>query len=58
MLCDAKYKRLERGRFQLPRNTDAASLAIEVDAVTLAMMLAGVDLQTAKRRKRYQASTE
>ena len=28
-------------------------LAIEVDSVTLAMVIGGVDLNTAKRRKRY-----
>jgi transposase len=49
-------KRLERGRFQRPGGGDAASLAIEIDFVTLAMMLGGVDLQSAKRRKRYQAA--
>jgi transposase len=49
-------KRLERGGFQLPSGRDAASLAIEVDAVTLAMMIGGVDLDTAKRRKRYRAA--
>jgi transposase len=49
-------KRLERGRFQLPSGRDAASLAIEVDAVTLAMMIGGVDLDSARRRKRYQAA--
>ena len=49
-------KRLERGRFQLPRRGDPASLTIEVDAVTLAMMIGGVDLDTAKRRKRYQVA--
>ena len=48
-------KRLERGSFQVPRGIDAASLAIEVDGVTLAMIIGGVDLETAKRRKRYQA---
>jgi transposase len=48
-------KRLERGCFQLPSGRDAASLTIEVDAVTLAMMIGGVDLDTAKRRKRYRA---
>jgi transposase len=47
-------KRLERGRFQIPRGRDAAALAIEIDAVTLAMMIGGVDLDTARRRKRYQ----
>jgi transposase len=50
-------KRLERGRFQAPSGGDAASLAIEIDGVTLAMMLGGVDLDTAKRRKRYQRAT-
>ena len=49
-------KRLERGRFQLPGCRDAASLTIEIDGVTLAMMLGGVDLNTAKRRKRYQVA--
>lgn len=49
-------KRLERGSFQKPVNQDAASLAIQVDSLTLAMMLGGVDLATAKRRKRYQVA--
>lgn len=49
-------KRLERGRFQVPTGRDAASLAIEVDAVTLAMIIGGVDLDTAKRRKRYRVA--
>ena len=48
-------KRLERGCFQVPRGIRSASLAIEVDCVTLAMMLGGVDLKNVKRRKRYQA---
>jgi transposase len=49
-------KRLERGGFQMPRDLDSASLAIEVDSVTLAMMIGGVDLDTAKRRKRYRVA--
>jgi transposase len=48
-------KRLERGSFQLPGVTDAASLTVEVDSTTLAMILGGVDLSTGQRRKRYQA---
>jgi hypothetical protein len=51
-------KRLERGRFQIPGGPDAASLAIEVDAVTLAMMIGGVDLESAKRRKRYRVTAK
>ena len=46
-------KRLERGRFQLPHTGEDIVVA-EVDAMTLAMMLGGVDLDSAKRRKRYQ----
>ena len=48
-------KRLEQGRFQRPKGVDSASLAIEIDSTTLAMILGGVDLATGKRRKRYQA---
>ncbi len=47
-------KRLEQGCFQLPGGSLDSSLTIEVDATTLAMILGGVDLDTAKRRKRYQ----
>ena len=44
------------GASRLPGGRDAASLAIEIDSVTLAMMIGGVDLNTAKRRKRYQVA--
>jgi len=47
-------KRLEQGSFQLPGGADPASLTIEVESTTLAMILGGVDLRTAERRKRYQ----
>ena len=49
-------KRLECGCFQIPYGRDAASPVIEIDSVTLAMLLGGVDLNTAKRRKRYQVA--
>ena len=49
-------KLLERGGFQMPSLKDAASLAIEIDGVTLAMMISGVDLNHVKRRKRYQGT--
>jgi transposase len=45
-------KRLEQGSYQLPAVSDD-SPALEIDATDLAMMLSGVDLTTAKRRKRY-----
>jgi len=51
-------KRLERGCFQMPGVRDAASLAIEVDSVTLAMIIGGVDLASTRRRKRYHAPAE
>ena len=47
-------KRLERGRFQRPRDP-ASGLSIEIDATTLSMILGGADLQTGQRRKRYQS---
>ena len=50
-------KRLERGRFQIPVSQDGA-ITVEVDGTTLAMILGGVDLQSAQRRKRYQASSQ
>lgn len=49
-------KRLECGCFQRPSDGDAASLVIEIDSVTLSMMIGGVDLSTAKRRKRYHVA--
>ena len=48
-------KRLESGRFQLPAPT-GDSLSREVDAVTLSLILNGIDLRTAKRRKRFSAT--
>ena len=50
-------KRLERGRFQIPVSRDGA-ISVEVDGTTLAMILGGVDLQSAQRRKRYQALSQ
>jgi len=39
----------------VPGGDAAASLCVEIDSVTLAMMIGGVDISTAKRRKRYRA---
>ncbi len=47
------YKRLEQGCFQRVSN-DGQGLAIEVDLTTLTLILSGIDLDSAKRRKRYQ----
>lgn len=45
------YKRLEVGRFELPRDADASGQAT-LDATALAMLLGGVPLAT-PRRPRY-----
>ena len=45
-------RRLERGTFRRPA-FDGASFATQIDAVTLAMLLAGVDFTTTTRRRRY-----
>jgi transposase len=49
-------KRLERGTFQRPAAGNALAdspAAIEVDATMLSLILSGVDLASAQRRKRY-----
>ena len=46
-------KRLERGRFQNPSSSAEADV-VEIDTTTLAMILGGIDLDSAQRRKRYQ----
>jgi len=48
------YKRLEKGCFQRPVSEVQKGLAIEVDVTTLILILNGIDLNSAKRRKRYQ----
>lgn len=47
------YKRLERGRFRVPKiATHAAS--VTVDATELAMLLDGIDLVAVKRPRRWE----
>ena len=46
------YKRLEAGTYQLPTTSDNSE-GVEIDATDLAMLLTGVDIKSAKRRKRY-----
>ena len=49
------YKRLGRGRFQrVP--CEGQGLAIEVDLTTLTLILSGIDLDSVKRRQRFQPS--
>lgn len=53
------YKRLEEGTFRLPTSkVDAnrkgeTSVSVELKASELAMLLAGIDLTSIKRRKRF-----
>jgi len=47
------YKRLERGTFQLP-SVESTTGRTEIDSAALAMILEGIDLRTAVRRKRYR----
>lgn len=48
------YKRLERGCFERLLS-EGQGLAIEVDMTTLTLILRGVELNSAKRRKRFTA---
>ena len=46
------YKRLEAGTFEVIQPPDDAA-TVEIDATQLAMLLSGVTLASAQRRKRY-----
>jgi transposase len=46
------YKRLEQGSFETITAADGEA-TVEIDATQLAMLLGGVTLSSAKRRKRY-----
>jgi transposase len=47
------YKRLEAGTWQLPRAGEAGD-SLELDADQLALILRGIDLSSAHKRRRYQ----
>jgi len=47
-------KRLEAGTFKLARSADATATHMELDAAELALLLEGIELAGAKRRKRYE----
>jgi len=54
------YKRLEAGSFEPLRGADAADVlatdTLELDATDLTLLLNGVSLSTAQRRKRFASS--
>ncbi len=47
-----RYKRLEKGKFTLPKGTSAG---VQIDATTFSMLLHGVYLKAAYRQARYTA---
>lgn len=49
------YKRLEAGTFRLP-SVKKVGASVELKASELAMLLAGIDLTSIKRRKRFARS--
>jgi hypothetical protein len=51
--CDAKIKRLEIGSFQIP-DTSTEAVSIEMTPTQLSLILSGIDLRSARQRKRYQ----
>jgi transposase len=46
------YKRLEAGSFQMPR--PITRYGVELQPAQLAMLLSGIDLSTARQRKRFR----
>ena len=50
------YKRLERGRFSMPRIPEGASQVV-LDPASLAMLLDGIDLRAVRRTTMWQPTT-
>ena len=50
------YKRLEIGSFQIPATATKAA-SIEMTPTQLSLILSGIDLRSARQRKRYQRPT-
>jgi transposase len=50
------YKRLERGRFRMPRLTGDGK-AVQLDATALTMLLDGIDVRYVHRPEHWQPST-
>lgn len=52
------YKRLEQGTFQFPtdgKEKDQVANGVEITSSELSLLLGGIDLRTAKKRKRYES---
>lgn len=50
------YKRLERGTFKLPQPPAPGEKSLRLESTDLALMLEGIDLRGARRRKRWSPS--
>ena len=50
------YKRLERGTFGLPFAEPGPDGSVEVEAAELSLILEGIDLKGARRRRRWRSS--
>jgi transposase len=48
------YKRLEKGRFHLPRAIEAGAREVTIDAAELVALLDGIDLRDVPRPKRWE----
>ena len=51
------YKRLEQGTFQFPtdgKTQEEVAAGVEISNSELSLLLGGIDLRTAHRRKRYE----
>ena len=51
-------RRLESGTFRLVREPSGEATHLEIDAAELALMLEGIELKGARRRKRYRPAAE
>jgi len=52
------YKRLERGTFEIPTAPKPGARHVELDSAELGLMLEGLDLRGARRRKRWYRRAE
>ena len=48
------YKRLERGCFHLPTTPALGTRHVEIEATELGLMMEGIDLKGARRRRRWE----
>lgn len=50
------YKRLERGTFKLPAEPRSGEQSVRIGSADLALLLEGIDLRGARRRKHWSPS--